>query len=323
MIKKVAILTSGGDAPGMNPAVRAIAKHAKAMGIEPFVVMEGYMGLHAGNIKSADEIDTDAYLSKGGTAIYSARFPEFKNPEVRMEAKKQLDDRGIDALVVIGGDGSYHGAQLLHEIGVKTIGLPGTIDNDITSSDYTIGYDTALNTIVDSVDKIRDTMISHNRAAIVEVMGHGCGDLALFGGLATGAEIVVTNESKMTADEMAAIIKEQVHGKGKRSAIAIVSEHIFEDLKALEDEVSEKSGVVTRAISLAHTQRGGNPTAEERVRASMMGIKAVELLAEGKSGLAIGILKGEIQATPILEALALPRVNRAELAKKINKLNQA
>ena len=323
MIKKIAILTSGGDAPGMNNAVRAIAKHAAANGIEPFVVMEGYMGLHAGNIVPAFDLDLDGSVSKGGTIIFSSRFPEFKDPQVRMEAKAQLDKLGIDALVVIGGDGSYHGAQLLHEIGVKTIALPGTIDNDITSSEFTIGYDTALNTIVDSVEKVRDTMNSHNRAAIVEVMGHGCGDLALFSALATGAELVVTNESKKTPEEIAAVIKEQIVTKGKRSAVVIVSEMIFKDLAALQNEVSEKSGIVTRALSLAHVQRGGTPSATERINASLMGMEAVDQLVKGNSGLAIGILKGRVTGTPILEALKLPREDRHEMAVRINKLNQA
>lgn len=323
MIKKIAILTSGGDAPGMNNAVRAIAKHAAAKGIEAFLVMEGYMGLHSGNIVPANTIDLDASVSKGGTVIYSARFPEFKKPEVRQEAKAQLDKLGIDALVVIGGDGSYHGAQLLHEIGVKTIALPGTIDNDISSSDLTIGYDTALNTIVESVERIHDSMVSHNRAAIVEVMGHGCGDLALFSALATGAQLVVTNENIKTPAEIAEVVKEQIKVKGKRAVTVIVSEMIFDDLKELQNQVTEMSGVVTRATSLGHVQRGGIPTAMERINSSLMGIEAVELLNDGKSGLAIGILNGKVSGTPILEALAMKSTDRKELAEKINKLNQA
>ncbi|RTZ68609.1 MAG: 6-phosphofructokinase [Tenericutes bacterium] len=320
-MKKIAILTSGGDAPGMNNAVRTIVKHAQAKGIEAFLVFEGYKGLTNGNIKPAIDFNVDDYISQGGTFIYSARYPEFKNESVRKKAKAQLDKLGIEALVVIGGDGSYHGAQLLHELGLKTMALPGTIDNDITSSDFTIGYDTALNTIVDSISKIRDTMESHNRAAIVEVMGHGCGDLALFSALATGAEIVVTNENKMTAKEIGAIVKEV--SKKKRSIIVIVSEHIFKDLDALAKEVEKISGKVTRGICLAHTQRGGVPTAFERINASLMAMHAVDLLAEDKSGLAIGILDGQVKATPILKALALPRTNRKEMAKAINKLNQA
>ena len=323
MIKKIAILTSGGDAPGMNNATRAIAKHAIAVGIEPFLVMGGYKGLHSGNIIKSSDINLDEFISKGGTVIKSSRFPEFKNIEVRKEAKAQLDKRGIDALVVIGGDGSYMGAQLLHELGVKTIALPGTIDNDISSTDFTIGYDTALNTIVDSVEKIRDTMNSHNRAAVVEVMGHGCGDLALFSGLATGAEVVVTNESKLSVDEIAAIIKEQMEVKKKDSVIVIVSEFIFDDLKLLQDELCEKSGQTVRTMSLAHVQRGGRPSATERINASLMGIESVNLLKDGKSGLAIGIVNGKIDSIEILEALNAPRTDRREIAKTINKLNQA
>ena len=323
MSKKIAILTSGGDAPGMNNAVRAIVKYSKSKGIEPFVVLEGYKGLHAGNIVSPDQFDFDGAVSKGGTLIYSARFPEFKDPKVREEAKAQLEKKGIDSLVVIGGDGSYHGAQLLHEIGVKTIGLPGTIDNDITSSDFTIGYDTALNTIIDNVQRVRDTADSHNRAMIVEVMGHGSGDLALYSAMGSGAEIVSTNEHTLTVDEIAAVVKEQMGKKGKRSVIAIVSEHIYPDLIKMQKEVEEKSGFVTRAMSFAHIQRGGAPTALERVLATTMGIKAVDLLVEGKSGLALGLLNGKLTGTPILEALALPRANRKDLAIKINKINQA
>lgn len=307
----------------MNNAVRAIVQHAKQNGIKTFLVLEGYKGLHAGNIINSEKIDLDSAISRGGTVIYSSRFPEFKDPQIRKEAKAQLDKLGIDSLVVIGGDGSYQGAQLLHEIGVKTIALPGTIDNDITSSDFTIGYDTALNTIVDGVGKIRDTMNSHNRAAIIEVMGHGSGDLALFSAIATGAELVVTNEFKKTPSEISEVIVDQIKNKGKRSAIVIISEMIFPDLKILQKEVSEKSGISTRAMSLGHLQRGGVPTAFERINASLMGIKAIDELVEGNSGLAIGVLKGKVTSTPILEALALPRENRYALAEKINKINQA
>lgn len=233
-----------------------------------------------------------------------------------------MDKRGIDALIVIGGDGSYHGAQLLHEIGVKTMGLPGTIDNDITSSDPTIGFDTALNTIVECVDRVRDTLDSLPRCAIVEVMGRGCGDLALYSALATGAEIVSTNESKLTPEEIGEMAKKQI-ALGKRSIIIIVSEHIYDDLRKVAKTVERISGRYTKTIVLAHVQRGGVPTAMERVNASLMGMHAVDLLVKGKSGLAIGILNGKLSATPILEALALPRTNRDKLAKSINTLNQA
>ena len=323
MIKKIAILTSGGDAPGMNNVVRAIAKHAIAVGIEPFLVIGGFKGLYEGKIIKSIDIPLDDYISTGGTIIKSSRFPEFKELPIRKEAKAQLDKRGIDALVVIGGDGSYMGAQLLHELGVKTIAIPGTIDNDISSTDFTIGYDTALNTIVDAVEKIRDTMNSHNRVAVVEVMGHGCGDLALFSGLAIGAEIIVTNEYKKTPDEIAEIIKNQMNIKKKTSVIIIVSEFIFDDLNSLQKELSEKSGYIVRSMSLAHIQRGGHPSATERINASLMGIEAVELLKGGKSGLAIGNIKGKIDSIEILKALSVPRIDRTKITKTINELNQA
>lgn len=322
MIKKIAILTSGGDAPGMNPAIRAVVKDALAKNIEPFLVYEGYKGLHEGKIESAKNINVDKYINRGGTFIFSARYPAFKDPAVRKEAKEQLDKLGIDALVVIGGDGSYHGAQLLHEMGVKTIALPGTIDNDITSSDFTIGYDTALNTIIENIDRIRDTMESHSRAAIVEVMGHGCGDLALYSGLATGAEVIVTNECKISPEEIGKIVKEQTE-KGKNSIIVIVSEHIYENIHDVAKIVEKISGKGTRGMALEHLQRGGIPTAAERINSARMGMKAVELISEGKSGLAIGIIKGATVATPILEALKIPRTDRTEKTKKFNKLNQA
>ncbi|UWD34005.1 6-phosphofructokinase [Mesomycoplasma molare] len=322
-IKKIAILTSGGDAPGMNNAVRAVVKHALANQIEPFLVFEGYKGLVNKNILPATQYDVDQYVSKGGTFIFSARFPEFKDPNVRLQAKKNLEDIGIDALVVIGGDGSYMGAQLLHEIGIKTIGLPGTIDNDITSSDFTIGYDTALNTIVDAVDKLRDTSNSHNRFLMLEVMGHGAGDLALYSGLATGAEIIITNEHTMNEDEIAKIVNHQIKIMKKRSVIAIVSEFIYPNLKAIAKSVEEKTGIASRAMALEHVQRGGNPSAQERIWATLMGIKAVDLLKEGKSGIAIGISKGDIVSIPILEALQAPRKSNKEKAIKFNKLNQS
>ncbi|MBN3535019.1 6-phosphofructokinase [Mycoplasma procyoni] len=322
-MKKIAVLTSGGDAPGMNNAVRSIVKHALANNIEPYLVYEGYKGLFNKEIVSARNINVDQYVSQGGTFIYSARFPEFKNEDIRKQAKKNLEDLGIDALVVIGGDGSYMGAQLLHELGLKTIGLPGTIDNDITSSDFTIGYDTALNTIVEAVDKLRDTSNSHNRFLMLEVMGHGAGDLALYSGLATGAEIIITNEHTMTKEEIAQIVEKQIKDMKKRSVIAIVSEFIYPNLKEIAAYVQEKTGIPSRAMALEHVQRGGNPSAQERILATLMGIKAVELLKQGQSGVAIGVSRGDIVATPILEALQAPRKSNKEKAIKFNKLNQA
>ena len=321
MIKKVAILTSGGDAPGMNNAIRAIVKHAIINNIEPYLVFEGYEGLYNGSIKSAKDFDVDAYISKGGTFIYSARFPKFKNTEVRKKAKQNLDKQKIDALVVIGGDGTYKGAKSLHEMGVKTIALPGTIDNDVNSSDYTIGYDTALNSIVENIEKIKDTAKSHDRVIIVEVMGRDCGDLALFSALATGAHIAITKENKKTPEEIGKIFK-KLHQKGKRGLIAIVSENLFNNLDDATKIIEKSSGISSRNVVLGHTQRGGIPTAFERIISTQMGIEAINLIKRGKSGLAVGIINNKIKSTPILNALSLPRLNRKKLTIEINKLNQ-
>ncbi|AKA49813.1 6-phosphofructokinase [Mycoplasmopsis gallinacea] len=319
-MRKIAILTSGGDAPGMNPALRAIAKSAKANGLEPYVVFEGYKGLYNDQIKKADELDLDYFLSQGGTCIYSARFPEFKNPEVRAKAIENLNKHGIEALVVIGGDGSYMGAQLLHEAGVKTIGLPGTIDNDIKSSDYTIGYDTALNTVVEAIDRIRDTARSHQRIMVVEIMGNNCGDLALFSGLATGAEIISTSEAKLSEEEIINAAYELSKQPGRRSVIVAVSEKLY-DIKKLAERIQEKTGWETRSNPLNHIQRGGRPTAQERIWASLMGMKAVEKLLNGESGLAIGISKGDVVAIPILEALKMESDAKEKVIKKAEKFN--
>ncbi|WP_036451939.1 6-phosphofructokinase [Mycoplasma buteonis] len=324
-MRKIAILTSGGDAPGMNNAVRAVVKQAQANGLEAFVVYEGYKGLYNNNIVSAKNLDVDAYLNQGGTFIYSARFPEFKQPEVREKAAKNLKDLDIDALVVVGGDGSYQGAQLLHELGVKTIGLPGTIDNDIASSDYTIGYDTALNTIVDAVDKIRDTAKSHKRIMIVEVMGNMCGDLALYSGLATGAEIIATSQYRLSEEEIINKAVELTKQEGRRSVIVIVSEKCYK-VSELEKQIQAATGWDTRTNSLNHIQRGGTPTAQERILSTLMGMKAVEYLLEGKSGLAIGIINNDIVGVPILEALSMENKAKEKAvarAIKFNKLNQA
>lgn len=323
-MNRIAILTSGGDAPGMNAALRAIVKTAKENNLEPYVVFDGYKGLTNGNIVKADNIDFDFYNSLGGTIIYSARFPEFKDPKIREKAISNLKEKAIDALVVIGGDGSYMGAQLLHESGVKTVGLPGTIDNDISSSDFTIGYDTALNTVVEAIDRIRDTANSHRRIMVVEVMGNQCGDLALWSGLATGAEIISTSEYTIPVDEIVNQAYQLSLDPKRRSIIIVVSEKRY-DGKELCAKIQAKTNWETRFNSLAHIQRGGRPTAQERILSSLLGIKAVEFLIEGQSGIAVGIINNKIVATPILQALNMTspsKTKAVERAIKFNKLNK-
>ncbi|MGL5617761.1 MAG: 6-phosphofructokinase [Metamycoplasmataceae bacterium] len=322
MIKKIAILTSGGDSQGMNCAVRAIVKSAKIYGIEPYLVYEGYKGLVEDLIVPASEVKVDEYINRGGTFIYSARYIEFKQEETRLKAKKVLESHGIEALVVIGGDGSYHGAQLLHKIGIKTIALPGTIDNDISSTDYTIGFDTALTAIVDNVDRIRDTARSHHRCMIVEVMGRYAGDLSLHSGIATGAELIITSENKISLEEIIKVVDHQMNVIKKTSMIIIIAEHLYDNLDEMAKEIEVKTKVATRASILAHLQRGGIPTANERVLSTRMGIKAVELLLENKSGLAIGIKENLITSLPILEALSQERPKLIDEIIKITKVNQ-
>ncbi|MGL6125196.1 MAG: 6-phosphofructokinase [Metamycoplasmataceae bacterium] len=322
MIKKIAILTSGGDSQGMNCAIRAIVKSAKIHGIEAFLVYEGYKGLVENLIVPASKSKVDEYINRGGTFIYSARYIEFKQEETRLKAKKVLESHGIEALVVIGGDGSYHGAQLLHKIGIKTIALPGTIDNDISSTDYTIGFDTALSAIVENVDRIRDTARSHHRCMIVEVMGRYAGDLSLHSGIATGAELIITAENKMDLAEIIEVVNKQMNILKKDSMVIIISEHVYDNLDQMAKDIEAKTKVITRASILAHLQRGGIPTANERVLSTRMGIRAVELLLENKSGLAIGIKDNKINSLPILEALSQERPKLLEEILKVTKMNQ-
>lgn len=319
MIKRIGILTSGGDAPGMNAAIRAVTRVAIDKGIEVFGIYEGYRGLVEGYIEPLTRSDVSDILDRGGTILGSARLPEFKDPEVQAKGVAQLRKRHIDALVVIGGDGSYRGAAALTELGINCIGLPGTIDNDITSTDFTIGFDTALNTVVEAVDKLRDTSNSHHRCSVVEVMGNRCGDLALYAGIACGAEIVVTAQTGFEETEVLERLKEFDVIKKKRHAIVLISEKIT-DVDAFAKKVSLNTGFSGRATVLGHVQRGGSPTPFDRVLASRMAEKAVDLLASGVGGQCIGIKENEIIAVPIDEALNIPRASRKRLHDLFDRL---
>jgi 6-phosphofructokinase 1 len=323
MIKKIGILTSGGDAPGMNAAVIAVVKTAFSKNITPFLINDGYKGLiedWINEVKPGDEGITQM-LSRGGTFIGSARLPEFKEESVREKAVANLKKHGIEALVVIGGDGSYQGAEKLTQMGINCVGLPGTIDNDIVSSDYTIGFDTALNTVVDSIDKIRDTMQSHNRCSVVEIMGNGCGDLTLYAAVATGAEVFSTRESQLTEDEICAQVK-ALATKEKRSVVVAISENIY-DAHALAKKIEAASGYVTRATVLGHVQRGGVPTGMDRYLATTAGIFAVEQLAAGIGGVYVGLDKGKLVARDIEATLGMPRPDQSEIYEKIRKNNSS
>jgi len=301
MVKCIGVLTSGGDAPGMNAAIRAVTRTCLNRGIKIYGVRLGYKGLHEGQFIEFDSHSTRNIINIGGTFLKSARFPEFKDPAVRQEAIEQMKKVGMEALVVIGGDGSYNGALKLTEMGVNCIGIPGTIDNDIPDTDFTIGFDTALNTIVDALDKLRDTSSSHQRCTILEVMGRRCGDLAVHAGIACGAEMIITSEVGFNEDELIATLKKS-KASDKKHALVVITEHIT-DVHSLAKRVEEATGFETRANVLGHMQRGGRPSARDRVLASRMGIKAVELLEEGKGGLCISDVKGEIVGLPIEEVL--------------------
>ncbi|UBH07934.1 6-phosphofructokinase [Macrococcus armenti] len=294
-MKKIAVLTSGGDAPGMNAAVRAVVRKAMFHDMEVYGVYQGYQGLINNNIKKMERGTVGDKIQRGGTFLQSARCPEFKEPEVRKVAIENLKQLGIEGLVVIGGDGSYRGAQRLNEEGIKTIGIPGTIDNDINGTDFTIGFDTALNTIVEAIDKIRDTASSHERTFIVEVMGRDAGDLALWSGLAGGAETVLCPEHRKDVKVIADKIQQGIE-RGKKHSIIVVAEGVMSG-EECGNELKKYINVDTRISVLGHMQRGGSPSGLDRVLASRLGGFAVELLMEGESGFAVGIQNNQLSKT--------------------------
>lgn len=292
-MKKIAILTSGGDSQGMNTAVRAVAKTAMSKGMEVFGIRRGYKGMLEDQIFQMSALDVSGIADHGGTILLSARLSSFKDPEVRAKAAENLKKRGIEGLVVIGGDGSFHGAHYLYEEhGIKTIGIPGTIDNDIAGTDYTIGYDTALNIILDAISKLKDTATSHERTYLIEVMGRNCGDLALYAAIAGGASGVMIPEVKASTDDIAKVIRER-RAEGKLYDIIVVAEGAGNILD-IEKELAQKIDTDIRVTILGHVQRGGAPTANDRILATKLGVKAVELLIDGEAGLMVGMESGKV-----------------------------
>ena len=319
MAHKVGILTSGGDAPGMNAAIRAVTRSALKRGMEVYGIMDGYKGLVKGKIVPLDRGSVSDIMVRGGTILGSARLPEFKEEAVRLQAVEQLKKYEIDSLVVIGGDGTYRGALELTKMGINCIGIPGTIDNDIVGTDYTIGFDTALNTIIDAIDKLRDTSASHHRCSVVEVMGNHCGDLALYAAISCGAEVVISPE--IGYDEE--VVLERLHYleqiKKKRHAIVILAEKIT-DAHDLAAKITEATGFSGRATVLGHIQRGGSPTANDRILATKMGDYAVSLIEEGIGGHCVGIIDNEIVGVPISDALHQPKKSRKRLYDMFDRL---
>ncbi len=286
-MRTIAVLTSGGDAPGMNAAIRAVVRTGLEKGLKVMGIQRGYNGLINGEIFEMDTHSVSDIIQRGGTILRTARCEEFRTEQGREKAAKILKAFGIDGLVVIGGDGSFHGAQLLSKLGINTVGLPGTIDNDLAYTDYTIGFDTSINTVLDAINKLRDTSTSHERVSVVEVMGRNCGDIALYTGVAGGAESIIIPEKEYNADKLC---KQILQGKlkGKMHNLVLLAEGVG-GANELAKYIEEVTGIETRSTILGHIQRGGSPTCMDRILASRMAYKAVELLISGKSSRVVGI----------------------------------
>ncbi len=305
-IKTIGILTSGGDAPGMNAATRAVVRNAIAHGLKVKGIMKGYQGLLNEEIIDMDARSVSDTIQKGGTILYTARCAEFRTPEGQKKGADICKKHGIEGLVVIGGDGSFQGAQKLAALGINTIGLPGTIDLDIACTDYTIGFDTAVNTAMEAIDKVRDTSTSHERCSIIEVMGRNAGYIALWCGIANGAEDILLPE-RYDNDEQKLINNIiQNRKKGKKHHIIINAEGIGHSA-SMAKRIEAATGIETRATILGHMQRGGSPTCKDRVYASIMGAYAVDLLREGKSNRVVAYKNGKFVDFDIDEALAMKK----------------
>ena len=298
----IAVLTGGGDAPGMNAAVRAVVRTALAGGLKAWGVQRAYEGMIAGDIREMGARDVGGILQRGGTCLQTARFPDFSKAQAQQEGIRQMRARGIGALVAIGGDGTMRGALALHRLGFPVIGIPASIDNDVYGTDIAIGVDTALNTIVEAIDKLRDTASSHRRGFIIETMGRHCGHLALMAGIISGAEMILIPEQEASAQDVADAVR-SAHERGKSHAIIVVSEGASLRASALKDRLDAmKIGFGFRVTILGHVQRGGSPSAWDRLLAARFGVSAVERLQKGESGIMVGLKASEIAAVPMEEA---------------------
>ncbi|WP_391202530.1 6-phosphofructokinase [Psychrobacillus sp. L4] len=291
-MKRIGVLTSGGDAPGMNAAIRAVVRKAIYEGLEVVGIFHGYQGLIEGNMELLTLGSVGDIIQRGGTKLFSARSLEFRTEEGQQKAVEQLKANGIDGLVVIGGDGSYRGSMTLTKNGFPCVGIPGTIDNDIPGTDYTLGFDTALNTVIECIDKIRDTATSHDRTFIIEVMGRDAGDLALWAGLAGGAETIIIPEVEFDMEEIVEKLKSGT-ARGKKHSIIIVAEGVMSGSE-FASHLMKHANIDTRVSVLGHIQRGGSPTGRDRVLASLFGARAVEVLLAGHGGRAVGIQNHQV-----------------------------
>ena len=303
-VMRIGVLTSGGDTPGMNAAIRAVVRRGLSFGDVVLGVYHGYEGLMDGRVKQLQSSDVHGIIQRGGTILRTARSEVFRTPEGQAKAMQLMTAYEMDALIVIGGDGSFHGAQALAELGMNVMGIPGTIDNDMGYTDFTIGFTTAVNTITDEIYKIRDTMRAHDRVGVVEVMGRNCGDIALWSGVAGGADMIIVPEVPVDWEDCAKqLVKNKL--RGQLTSIVIIAEGAgrAEDFARF---VNEHTGVEAKAIVPGYIQRGGNPTAFDRVLAARLGQRAVELLADDIGGRAVGIKDNKIIDVSIEEAVEMP-----------------
>ncbi|WP_291578341.1 6-phosphofructokinase [Clostridium sp. UBA6640] len=308
-MKTIGVLTSGGDSPAMNAAIRAVVRMGTDSNLRVLGIQNGYNGLIRGDVMELNRSSVADIIHRGGTMLKTARSDDFKTPQGREKAINVMKVLKIDGLIVIGGDGSFKGAQVLSENGVPTIGVPGTIDNDLPYTEYTIGFDTALNTVLDAINKIRDTSTSHQRVSVIEVMGRECGDLALHAGIAGGAESVILPEKEFNFDEICQSIFEGKR-RGKLHNLIILAEGVAKNIGGahkLVEKIEAVTGIESRATVLGYIQRGGNPSAFDRVLASKLGAKAVELLIQDKGGRVVGMREGKIIDMDINEALKMER----------------
>ncbi|OUN15653.1 6-phosphofructokinase [Gemmiger sp. An87] len=303
-IKTIGVLTSGGDAPGMNAAVRAVVRTALSKGIKVIGIQRGYNGLLNGEVREMDLRSVSEIIHRGGTVLYTARCLEFVTAEGQKKGAEKCKELGIDAMVVIGGDGSFKGARALANLGIPCIGIPGTIDNDIACSEYTIGYDTAMNTAVEMIDKLRDTTQSHDRCSVVEVMGRNAGYIALNVGIATGALAILIPERPYDLDHDVISRMNQTQKTGKKHFIVIVAEGVGH-AQELANEIQARTGIDSRATVLGHVQRGGSPTLRDRVTASQMGYHAVNLLEKGIYNRVVAVSADKIVDYDISVALSM------------------
>uniref|UniRef100_A0A942YFJ8 ATP-dependent 6-phosphofructokinase n=1 Tax=Neobacillus citreus TaxID=2833578 RepID=A0A942YFJ8_9BACI len=299
-MKKIAVLTSGGDAPGMNTAIRAVVRRGIHKGLDVFGVVNGYKGLIEGDFTPMSLGSVGDIIHRGGTILKTSRCEEFKDTKVQQYAIQRLKDKEIEGLIVIGGDGSFRGARKLTELGFPTVGIPGSIDNDIAGTDYTIGFDTAVNTAVEAIDKIRDTAYSHERTYIIEVMGRGAGDIALWAGMCGGAESIIIPEVNYDLEDVIDRIK-QGYRRGKTHSIIVMAEGVGKCIQ-LGKEIQEKTGFETKVTILGHIQRGGSPSAYDRMMSSQMGALAVDLLTNGQKGVMVGLKNGQLTHTSFEKA---------------------